>query len=260
LIGLRLVGPTGNTRLGRGGFAAFRSTQRRPAENDSGAETDRPPARIRHRLAVTRLETSPQPGPVPEIAPLRDDDDKDRRHAANAAMERYAAGDDAAFAELYDALAPRLHQFLTRHTRDTARAEDLLQQTLLQIHGARGRFLAGADVFPWAFAIARRLFIDGLRRGRHEVVADTSSPDTTYEAALDIPAADDLLHSKRIAQTVARELARIPEPHRVAFELVKTEGLSMREAAAVLGTTVTAVKLRAHRAYVALRAALTEAN
>src|SRR4051812_45087970 len=79
------------------------------------------------------------------------------RAAANAAMERYAAGDDEAFSELYDALSPRLLNFLTRQTRDSSRAEDLLQQTMLQIHCARGRFLRGADVLPWAFAIARRL-------------------------------------------------------------------------------------------------------
>jgi RNA polymerase sigma-70 factor, ECF subfamily len=209
---------------------------------------------------VTRLEKNPRIGPTWEFALSDDDTPPDSRQAANAAMERYAAGDDAAFAELYDALAPRLHQYLTRQTRDSSRAEDLLQQTLLHIHRARGRFVAGADVFPWAFAIARRLFIDGIRRGKYEVVADTAGGDCFYESAGTAPPADDLLHTKRVAQAVARELAKIPEPHRVAFELVKTEGLSMREAAAVLGTTVTAVKLRAHRAYVALRAALTEAN
>jgi RNA polymerase sigma-70 factor (ECF subfamily) len=182
------------------------------------------------------------------------------RQAANAAMDRYAAGDDAAFAQLYDVLAPRLHQFLLRQCRDPHRADDLLQQSLLHIHRARGRFTPGADVFPWAYAIARRLFIDSIRRGRHEVVADTGGGDPAYEPAGQGPPADEQLHAKRTAHAVARELAKIPEPHRVAFELVKTEGLSMREAAAVLGTTVTAVKLRAHRAYVALRAALTEAN
>jgi RNA polymerase sigma-70 factor, ECF subfamily len=209
---------------------------------------------------VTRLEKIPRTGPTWEFALSDDDNCPDSRQAANAAMERYAAGDDTAFAELYDALAPRLHQYLARQTRDTSRAEDLLQQTLLHIHRARGRFAAGADVFPWAFAIARRLFIDGLRRGKHEVVAATAGGDSFYESAGTAPPADDLLHTKRVAQAVARELAKIPETHRVAFELVKTEGLSMREAAEVLGTTVTAVKLRAHRAYVALRAALTEAN
>jgi RNA polymerase sigma-70 factor (ECF subfamily) len=196
----------------------------------------------------------------PETTALSDENPQDTRQAANVAMERYAAGDEAAFADLYDVLAPRLHQFLARQTRDPSRADDLLQQTMLHIHRARGRFTPGAEVFPWAFAIARRLFIDTIRRGRNEVVADTGGGDAAYEPVAQGPPLDELLHSKRVAHAVARELAKIPEPHRVAFELVKTEGLSMREAAEVLGTTVTAVKLRAHRAYVALRAALTEAN
>jgi RNA polymerase sigma-70 factor (ECF subfamily) len=173
---------------------------------------------------------------------------------ANLAMERYARGDDGAFEELYDALAPRLHRYLVKQTRDRARADDLLQQTLLHLHRARGRFIPGADVLPWAFAIARRLFIDGTRRGKLEVLP--YEDDDWHEPAQEGPLADDLLDSKRLAQAVERELARMPEAHRVAFELVKKEGLSLKEAAAVLGTTVTAVKLRAHRAYVSLRAKL----
>jgi RNA polymerase sigma-70 factor, ECF subfamily len=172
------------------------------------------------------------------------------RLAANAAMERYAKGDDAAFSALYDALAPRLHTFFLRQVRDGARAEDLLQQTMLQIHCARGRFLTGADVFPWAFAIARRLAIDGFRRRKHEVILDDVPVAATG------PGADELLDASRVAANLEREIARLPETQRVAFELVKRDGLSLREAAQVLGTTVTAMKLRAHRAYVALRAAI----
>ncbi len=175
------------------------------------------------------------------------------RAAANAAMERYARGDDTAFGEVYDALAPRLHAYLVRQTRDSSRADDLLQQTLLHMHKARGRFTPGAEVLPWAFAIARRLLIDTIRRGKFEVL---SSGDDGAEPPGFARTADDLLDSKRLAQAVERELARMPEPHRVAFELIKKEGLSVKEAAAVLGTTATAVKLRAHRAYVALREAL----
>src|SRR5262249_20161831 len=88
---------------------------------------------------------------------------------ANSAMDRYAQGDEASFSELYDALAPRLYGYLLRQTRNDTRAEDLLQQTFLQIHCARGRFIPGADVVPWAFAIARRLLIDGVRRSGREV-------------------------------------------------------------------------------------------
>jgi RNA polymerase sigma-70 factor (ECF subfamily) len=202
-----------------------------------------------------RVEASPQHPPPGRAL----EEDRDRQRAvANSAMDRYARGEEAAFSELYDALAPRLHQYLLRQTRDASRADDLLQQTMLHIHRARGRFRAGAEVLPWAFAIARRLVIDSVRRRPPEVPAGDEA-DGSKEPTGRERAADDLLDSKRLAQAVERELARMPELHRVAFELTKKEGLSVKEAAEVLGTTVTAVKLRAHRAYVALRAALSDA-
>jgi RNA polymerase sigma-70 factor (ECF subfamily) len=194
-----------------------------------------------------RPPATAEAAPDVERAPSPDE----ARAAANAAMERYAAGDDEAFGALYDALAPRLYQFLLRQSRDQARAEDLVQQTMLQMHVARGRFIPGSEVFPWAFAIGRRLLIDGVRRRKNEVPFDAEPINTA-------PPTDERLHSLRLADALERELLRLPEAHRVAFELIKREGLSMREAAQVLGTTVVAVKLRAHRAYVALRAALGE--
>src|SRR6478735_49383 len=60
--------------------------------------------------------------------------------AADLAMERYAAGDDAAFAQVYDEVAPRLMRHLRRHVACRAVVEDLVQQTFLQMHRARGRF------------------------------------------------------------------------------------------------------------------------
>ena len=208
------------------------------------------------RIRAVAAATTPA-APAPVL--LAEDEIRDQNRAqANAAMGRYAAGDDAAFPDLYDALAPRLHQYLVRQTRDQSRSDDLLQQTLMHMHRARGRFTPGAEVLPWAFAIARRLLIDSIRRGKYEVLGD-GDESGRGEPAGDARGADDLLDSKRLAQAVERELARMPEAHRVAFELIKKEGLSVKEAAAVLGTTATAVKLRAHRAYVALRAALGDA-
>lgn len=181
----------------------------------------------------------------------------ERLHAAlDAAMDRYARGEDAAFAEVYDGLAPRLLGYLLKHTRDQARAEDIVQQTMLRIHRARGRFEPGAEVMPWAFAIARRLLIDSHRRGGREVLASSSDDDAAeLVLALDA-AADDVAIAKETAATLAAELGRLPENQRVAFELIKQEGLSVAEAAQILGTTVSAVKLRAHRAYEALREVL----
>jgi RNA polymerase sigma-70 factor (ECF subfamily) len=172
---------------------------------------------------------------------------------ASRAMERYARGEAAAFSELYDLLAPRLSSFLLRRTHDKARAEDLLQQTFLQMHSARRHFCEGADVVPWAFAIARRLLIDLYRKSGRELLDDD---EAARDSIAPEPCPERLAAQRRLTERVEQELTRVPEAHRVAFDLVQREGLSMAEAAEVLGTTVTAVKLRAHRAYEALRASL----
>jgi RNA polymerase sigma-70 factor (ECF subfamily) len=181
------------------------------------------------------------------------------RAAANAAMDRYAEGDDGAFSELYDLVAPRIHAYLVRQTRDRTRAEDLLQQTLLQMHCARQHYIPGAEVMPWAFAIARRLLIDGIRKDKREILRDeTGEKDDEAPLSTDAPA-DEIVQAKELAGRLGRELSRLPESQRVAFQLVKEEGLSLAEAAQVLGTTVAAVKLRTHRTYEALRGAIGEA-
>ena len=168
----------------------------------------------------------------------------------NDAMDRYADGDSEAFSEVYDELAPRLYGFLLRATKNQATTEDLLQQTMLQMHRARGTYRRGADVVPWAFAIAKRLFIDGVRSKRHYV----ELPDDYQEAAVD-PAlctfarAEDLACAKQLGANVGEHLARLPERLREAFALVKIEGLTHEEAAQVLGTTVGAVRVRVHRAF-----------
>ena len=169
-------------------------------------------------------------------------------------MDRYANGDDAAFGVVYDALAPRLYPFLLRKTRDGARAEDLLQQTFLQMHCARESYVAGADVLPWAFAIARRLAIDAFRKGGRERVSDDG---VSFEDALVSELCPDgALRTKQAALIIRRTLESLPESQRTAFELLKLEGMTLAQAAETLGDSVMAVKLRAHRAYEALREAL----
>jgi len=178
------------------------------------------------------------------------------KSAANAAMDRYAAGDDAAFSELYDLIAPKLHGYLLRQTHDATRADDLLQQTMLQLHSHRATFFKGGDVMPWAFAIARRLMINSYRRRQRE---DSGKKKVLSMGAADAASAsssDELLHSKRMIRTIETELSRLPEAQRVAIELMKKDGMSLREVAEILGTTSAAVKSRVHRAYEALRLAL----
>jgi RNA polymerase sigma-70 factor (ECF subfamily) len=173
---------------------------------------------------------------------------------ADRAMDRYAGGEEAAFVDLYDELAPRLHRFAHRWTGSRSAAEDAVQQTLLQIHCARHRFARGGAVLPWAYAIARRLLIDlGRRREREELrshdVGGTEQPATTASP-------EEALHWRREEAEARRDLAVLPTGWREPFELVKFEGLSVAETAEVLGITRGMVKIRTHRATVALRAAM----
>jgi RNA polymerase sigma-70 factor (ECF subfamily) len=180
------------------------------------------------------------------------------KEAASAAMDRYACGDDAAFSELYDLLAPRLSSFAMRRTRDEGATEDLVQQTFLQMHCARRHFAPGAAVTPWAFAIARRLLIDTFRKkGRSPVWVEEEEDDARESVAPGASPAE-LAARRRLAHRMSEELARVSETDRTAFELVRFDGLSMAEAAEVLGTTANAVKLRAFRTAEVLRASLGE--
>ncbi len=176
---------------------------------------------------------------------------------ASLAMARYGQGEEAAFGEVYDELSTRLFRYLVRLTRDDSRAEDLLQQTFLQMHDARGRFQQGADVVPWAYAIARRLFIDGTRRRKRDHLHDEYEDDRSAAQNRE-PTGEALTEARELSEALQKRLEELPPLQRDAFRLVREEGLSMAEAAEILGVTPAAVKLRAHRAYESLRDVLAK--
>ena len=163
-------------------------------------------------------------------------------------MERYVAGDEAAFNELYRAASPRLFGYLHRLTRDGARAEDLLQTTFLKLYRSRDRYQPGSPVLPWLFAIGRNSFKDETRgqRAKQEVVTrDGSLPEvgTTLESRRE-DAREELLAA----------FADVPRTQRDAVMLTKLFGFSVAEAASLLGTTASSIKLRVHRGLHGLRA------
>ena len=188
-----------------------------------------------------------------------------REVSLDEAMDRYAQGDDGAFAVLYAGLEFKLRTFLLRLAGAVPIAEDLLQETFMRIHRARGGFERGARVVPWAYAIARNAWLDHARsayarvqregerqRGAH---SDSDPPAHEILAGPDADSEQAAI-ARETALVVERVLAALPPAQREAFILLRYEGLSVQEAADVLGSTPTAVKLRAFRAYEALRAAL----
>lgn len=176
--------------------------------------------------------------------------------ALDAAMDRYACGDEQAFALLHRTLHPRLRAFFVRMSGSHAVADDLVQETLLRLHRARATFASGSAVVPWVYAIARNVYVDHVRAARAR--ADVASPAPARGDTIDGRAHDGeaVAIASEAARTVERVLRALPATQREAFVLLRYEGLGIDEAAVVLGATPSAVKLRAFRAYEALRAEL----
>jgi RNA polymerase sigma-70 factor (ECF subfamily) len=183
--------------------------------------------------------------------------------ALDEIMDRYARGDDAVFDEIYRRGAPRVRGFLVRLCGDPALADDLTQEAFLRVHRARGGFVTGAPALPWMLAIARNAFLDQARRAqvrrKTSMMVDPEQGGAQPEAPPGTRG-DEVLAAREMLDVVRATLEAMPVPHREAFVLIRFEGLSVGEAAQVLGATEGAVKIRAFRAYEALRAVLDRAT
>jgi RNA polymerase sigma-70 factor (ECF subfamily) len=165
-----------------------------------------------------------------------------------ALMHQFCAGDAAAFDGLFSRHAPSIRRYLARLVGNAATADDLVQATFLSVVNARGRFLVGARFKPWLYAIATNAARDAHRRTRGEQPTDDGElPEEGFEPALVDPG---------LQRQVRTALARLPAGQREAIVLHRFEGLSFAEVALVAGVSESAVKVRAHRGYEALRALL----
>ena len=167
-------------------------------------------------------------------------------------MERYVDGEPEAFEFLYRRVSPNLLGYLLRLTRNRERAEDLLQITFSKIHRARGSYLRGAPILPWILAIARRSFLDERRS------ANVRTEDLSPDGSLPEQQNEERALPAELSDALEVALGRLPETYREAIVLTKITGLSVAEAASVLGATETAVKLRVHRGYNQLRKELEQ--
>jgi RNA polymerase sigma factor (sigma-70 family) len=167
-------------------------------------------------------------------------------------MAAHVAGESGAFEELFGRYAPLLLRVMTRQVASAEDARDLVQQTFLQVHRARLDFDASAKFRPWVFTIGFNLCRQ-LGRSRSRRRESPSGDAAQSERAA--PLRDlDATHDVRAA------LAQIPADYREAIVLHWYEGLSFEEASVVVGASVTALKLRAHRGYKMLRALLDDRN
>ncbi len=168
-----------------------------------------------------------------------------------ALMDRYCAGDPAAFITLFRRYARRLVRFLTPYV-GAAQAEDCAQQAMLKLHQSRHSFRVGSRVAPWLFTIARNVALDHLRSApRRRERADGDE----HASAVAVPAREA---DPRLNDAVRAALFALPVDQRDVVTLHWLGGLSFPEVGTVVGASHEAVRARATRAYEALRHHLGE--
>ena len=159
-------------------------------------------------------------------------------------MAEAQRGNAEAYRALLDDIGPELIGFLRARVRDSQDLGDLYQETFLALHRSRHTYDASRPVEPWLFAIAAHVVARYMRRRRTR---------TGREVLVDVLPEDAVVEGGHTRLQIAQALERLPPTQRQAIELVKLEGLSTEAAAARAGTTPGALRVRAHRAYSALR-------
>ncbi len=161
-------------------------------------------------------------------------------------MVGYQKGSMDDFSALYTALSTPLVRYLWTFVRNATTAEDLLQETFLQIHRARHTYTPRRPVRPWVYAITRHVALMHLRSARRR---------KEYLPAEDLPEVPVPPEMNRLADrtTVFRLLAKLPRSAQEVLILHHLLGMSFNEIGAILGLATGTAKVRAHRALKSLR-------
>lgn len=168
----------------------------------------------------------------------------DQERQSASLMRRAQAGDEAAYATLLHLLASLAHEFARRRLGAAACLDDAVQETLLAIHAARQTYDSRRPFAPWFYAIAAHRLIDVVRRERR-VQAREVAGDDLPERGVSIARERGRVDPAALRAAVAG----LPGRQREIITSLKYRDQSVREVAARLGMTESAVKVTAHRGY-----------
>ncbi len=169
-------------------------------------------------------------------------------------------GADQAFARYVVPELDVLFRVAMSITKNTANAEDLVQDTLLRAYRSIERF-DGAHPRAWLLTIMRNAHVNSLRRQRPELLRD---PDNQMERIADpaghAASAENIVMEGTFDAVVETAFNGLPDRFKVVVELVDIGQLSYKEAAETIGIPVGTVMSRLHRARRRIRDQLTKAG
>ncbi len=178
------------------------------------------------------------------------DDKAEWRRLMTAAQD----ADGASYRRLLQELQPVLRRVVARRWRGTAEdVEDVVQEVLLSIHAVRHTYDPARPLMPWLMAIVHHRVADAARRSGRRVAefAVGNLEETFGEIAAKSPS-----ESQADGDALRRAVSDLPSGQRRAIEMLKLREMSLKEAAATSGMSVTALKVAVHRAVKRLRATM----
>lgn len=173
----------------------------------------------------------------------RNDEDRERDQAL---VERVLAGDQAAFSEIYDAYFPRVYAFTLKRVGDPAEAEDLTQETFVQLYRSLPSFEGRSSLLTWTFGIAHNVCSRFFRHCSRWMVGPKDARE------LDDAPVESLIERKvdaaRVLERCDEILGSARRPaHQEIFHLRYGESHSIREIAEKVGKSNEAVKVSLRR-------------
>lgn len=167
-------------------------------------------------------------------------------------LARSARGDESAFSELYDLLAPRVHAVVLRVVRDPAMSEEVTQEVMVELWRLAPRFdPTRGSAAAWAATLAHRRAVDRVRSSQSTRDRDQRDVDRTPATPHDQVAeqVEDRLERER----VRRALDSLTPIQRESIELAYFSGYTYREVASVLDVPEGTVKTRIRDGLIRIR-------
>jgi RNA polymerase sigma-70 factor (ECF subfamily) len=171
-------------------------------------------------------------------------------------MRAAQAGNAEVYRKLLTTIQPRIRAIVRSRISDVSAAEDVVQNALLSIHRGRATYRPERPFLPWMRAIVRNSIIDHFRERKRRGDRESNRPVEEWPDQ----SPDERIDPGTLAPELQDALAALPKKQREAVTLIQIEGLSVAEAALRAGVSTGALKVRAHRGYRAMHAALEGAR
>lgn len=168
-------------------------------------------------------------------------------------MVKFKEGDRSAFEILFEKYHRPILNFCYRFLKDQFDAEEVAQETFIQMYRAAPDYQPLTKFSTWLYTIAKNICLNRLRKGRIDTLSDIEVMDNEGLLQQDKlgssdPTPHQELEQKELAGIVKKAVEGLPESLRLPLILRRYQELSYEEIAQVVGISVTAVKLRLYRA------------